>query len=626
MSELKIDKNSIQNAILKDGQIVSGVISNTGNNSSINSSGTASVAVGYATTNCSINATNIAAVAIGGGFDGDGEKIIEASGQCSFAGGKIYNAGKILAKETGSFAHGQVASGGVLNASGLGSFVHGQAAHISKSDPKQPSIIQTRGNGAHAEGYADYGGIIDASGFGSYASGCASTGAIQAYGNGSYASGYVQNGTIVASGNGAHAEGFAQDGSIVASGNGAHAEGCTTKALTDGAHAEGSNTIASGVYSHAEGAGNTFSLGNVRAVVSTTQYTLSRITATIEGTTYTLKVGDIVTYNSIYAKVTTIRENTITIDKALGATIGNTISLVKGISYGGRTHSEGYLTAATENQSHTEGYLTMASGFCSHAEGYNTTASGAYSHAEGQGTIASGGSSHAGGLGTIADVNHVTAIGQYNENCASGDLLVIGNGTQSNASSRSNAFSVNSDDNKKVTITIGDQITLTSYKRGENGIGAIQADENLTITSDGPLDIQGSDSPINIQGYNGVNVYCDITVTGEVHASGGFYDESDIRKKDILSTISLEKSYELLDKCQEIIYTLKEDPNKKEQLGMIAQEVEEFFPEIVSTDNNGFKSLDYARLSVICLRLIKDIVEQIKELKNEIKNLKKLNS
>jgi hypothetical protein len=96
---------------------------------------------------------------------------------------------------------------------------------------------------------------------------------------------------------------------------------------------------------------------------------------------------------------------------------------------------------------------------------------------------------------------------------------------------------------------------------------------------------------------------------GTAHTTNGFYDESDIRKKDILSNISLEKSYELLDKCQEIIYTLKEDPNKKEQVGMIAQEVEEFFPEIVSTDNSGFKSLDYARLSVICLRLIKDIVE-----------------
>ena len=54
MSKLIIDKNSIQNAILKDGQIVSGVISNTGNNSSMNSSGTAAVAIGYAADKSSI--------------------------------------------------------------------------------------------------------------------------------------------------------------------------------------------------------------------------------------------------------------------------------------------------------------------------------------------------------------------------------------------------------------------------------------------------------------------------------------------------------------------------------------------------------------------------------------------
>ena len=55
-----------------------------------------------------------------------------------------------------------------------------------------------------------------------------------------------------------------------------------------------------------------------------------------------------------------------------------------------------------------------------------------------------------------------------------------------------------------------------------------------------------------------------VMVTGQVNATGGFYDDSDIRKKNVLSNISLEKSYELLDKCQEIIYVLKDDPNKKE--------------------------------------------------------------
>ena len=453
MSEIIIDKNSIQNAILKDGQIVSGVIS--GNNSSINSSGSAAVAIGYADTSCcSIKATNFAAVAIGGAEGkGNEKKLIEANGQCSFAGGKIFNTGKISAKETGSFVHGQAANGGILNASGLGSFVHGQADTNSK--------IQTYKNGAHAEGYAENSGIIDASGIGSYAGGCASTGVIKASGNGAHAEGCAENGTIDASGNGANAEGCAINSSIYTSGDGAYAKGCIKGASSyicadgDGAHAEG-------------------------------------------------YISD----SNAYIKA-----------KGIGAHAEGCIAL--GFNYG-------YIIAEG-NGAHAEGILTQAKANGAHAEG----------------------------IATIAACVGMTAVGKCNnigKNNTDNVLFVVGNGQITGGTlSRSDAFWVKTD--------------------------------------------------------------------GTVHSFGGFYDESDIRKKDILSTISLEKSYKLLDKCQEIIYTLKEDPNKKEQLGMIAQEVEEFFPEIISTDSEGFKSLDYARLSVICLRLIKDIVEQVKELKNEIKNI-----
>ena len=75
-----------------------------------------------------------------------------------------------------------------------------------------------------------------------------------------------------------------------------------------------------------------------------------------------------------------------------------------------------------------------------------------------------------------------------------------------------------------------------------------------------------------------------------MEASGGFYETSDARKKDIISNISLDKAYELVDKCQTIIYSLKDSPNK-EEIGLIAQEVQEFFPEIVSEGTDGFLSL-----------------------------------
>ena len=312
---------------------------------------------------------------------------------------------------------------------------------------------------------------------------------------------------------------------------------------------------------------------------------------------------------------------------------------------GNGAHAEGYAESgnviANGNGAHAEGINTRALTNGSHAEGHSTTASGEYSHAEGANTTATGVASHAGGIGTMANQDAMTAIGKYNITGKQGDLFVVGSG--GNANDRKNAMRINEgadgDDRSIYWYFNGgaSEGTYLKYHGGENNALSLNHKSGMVmIDNEGDLYMHGQStsshmwiveerviirSPeIQLSSDNDGNTT--VSVNGEVHATGGFYDESDIRKKDILSNISLEKSYELLDKCQEIIYTLKEDPNKKEQVGMIAQEVEEFFPEIVSTDNSGFKSLDYARLSVICLRLIKDIVEQIKELKNEIKNLK----
>ena len=113
-------------------------------------------------------------------------------------------------------------------------------------------------------------------------------------------------------------------------------------------------------------------------------------------------------------------------------------------------------------------------------------------------------------------------------------------------------------------------------------------------------------------------------VGSEIHSDGSiyapaFYESSDIRKKNIIGEVSLEKSYELIDKCQSIIYTLK-DNTDKEQLGLIAQEVEEFFPEVIETDSSGFKTINYSRLVVICFKVLKDIINRLELIENGNRN------
>lgn len=96
--------------------------------------------------------------------------------------------------------------------------------------------------------------------------------------------------------------------------------------------------------------------------------------------------------------------------------------------------------------------------------------------------------------------------------------------------------------------------------------------------------------------------------TATISCTGGFYQTSDIRKKTNFRDLDLDKCYELIDKCQTVLFDYKD--GAKDQMGMIAQEVEEFFPEIVSTDAEGFKSLDYAKLTVVILRVLKDLIKK----------------
>ena len=67
------------------------------------------------------------------------------------------------------------------------------------------------------------------------------------------------------------------------------------------------------------------------------------------------------------------------------------------------------------------------------------------------------------------------------------------------------------------------------------------------------------------------------------------------------------------------------------QIGFSAQEVEKLFPEVVLTDANGYKSVDYGRLTPVLVEAIKELQKQIdtllihdSEQKIQIDELKKL--
>jgi hypothetical protein len=81
---------------------------------------------------------------------------------------------------------------------------------------------------------------------------------------------------------------------------------------------------------------------------------------------------------------------------------------------------------------------------------------------------------------------------------------------------------------------------------------------------------------------------------------------SDIRmKKDVANLNSNEiNKITMLDPKQ---YIYKEDPKQRVQFGLIAQDVEKIYPNMVETGANGMKSLRYQDLIPILIGKVKDL-------------------
>ena len=102
---------------------------------------------------------------------------------------------------------------------------------------------------------------------------------------------------------------------------------------------------------------------------------------------------------------------------------------------------------------------------------------------------------------------------------------------------------------------------------------------------------------------------------GAVHASG-FFKESDIRLKSNIVPLN----HTLDQICN--IPTVEFDMHDKHLIGTVAQNLENNFAEIVNTDSDGMKSVDYCMLGVVAIEGVKLLRQEIEDLKKQIQELK----
>jgi hypothetical protein len=187
----------------------------------------------------------------------------------------------------------------------------------------------------------------------------------------------------------------------------------------------------------------------------------------------------------------------------------------------------------------------------------------------------------------------------------------------------------------KITLNAGDGSELNLYA-GSSSFNYFGGDVNIESGS------AGIGGDVNITAGEGVSEAGDIILTpgivaeqtedglvkvfGSGTVSGSWTVSADERFKKNIE--DLDRSIGDVIKLQPVKYELKREefPDKNfergEKIGLIAQEVEIIIPQLVNTDKDGYKSIDYSKLSVLLIEAVKEQQNEIEELKKIISELK----
>ena len=171
-------------------------------------------------------------------------------------------------------------------------------------------------------------------------------------------------------------------------------------------------------------------------------------------------------------------------------------------------------------------------------------------------------------------------------------------------------------DNAKLSISNGgsDALTITGQSVF-NGDIKIEAGNVLEVNGNTYL-YKGA----QISGETSING--NVSATGKISASQGFFQTSDKRLKNFQGDIEVD-----FDKLKSIpkkyFYWNLDSKKSKLEIGTSAQEVMEVYPELVSMNESGMLSVAYDKLSVIALKAVDELHEENKTLKEKNEELER---
>lgn len=135
-------------------------------------------------------------------------------------------------------------------------------------------------------------------------------------------------------------------------------------------------------------------------------------------------------------------------------------------------------------------------------------------------------------------------------------------------------------------------------------IGATSQGANPQTYSKNGVYIEDDGILMSLQGFEGGA----ITSTAAIYAANGFFDTSDARVKTNVVEIDASKA--------DAVRLVEFDRTDKKHhgYGVIAQELEKVYPEMVNTDSEGFKSVNYNELAMVKIKYLEDKVARLEAL------------
>ena len=163
--------------------------------------------------------------------------------------------------------------------------------------------------------------------------------------------------------------------------------------------------------------------------------------------------------------------------------------------------------------------------------------------------------------------------------------------------------------------TLTDQRFMTMDGSDLHFVGGAAVGDTTIIHDDGSISIGGAvvrqGSSTNVK----LDVYGDIFAV-QVHSSSDERFKKDIRP--------LENALDRVRAIKGVQYKFRTEEFKNrnfteaDQVGFIAQDVERVLPEVVTTDEQGFKAVDYSKITALLNEAIKEQQDQIENLTKQL--------